>query len=105
MISIKHVILLILFVTSGQVAAVDDGVYLLKRGGTGSTLRFPGGVPAEIDQKLEGHEYLLKISSVTNWNVSVRGTHLSAGWDGWEYGVHVQDTIDKANRQAPAADI
>ncbi len=48
----------------------------------------------------------MPVTNDKRWfTVSVRGTHLSAGWDGWEYGVHVQDTIDKANRQAPAADI
>jgi len=48
--------------------AMEDGVYLLKKGEKGSAIQFPGGYPAQIDRMLRAEEYELDVASVTNWN-------------------------------------
>lgn len=57
-----------MFLNAQSLYALDDGVYLLKEGPRGSSIRFPGGYPAAIDRKLDREEYDIAVVSASNSN-------------------------------------
>lgn len=68
--SIRCVIISALICTAFTTYAneVADGVYLLEDGEKSSSIRYPGGYPARLDNKLEPSQYRIDIRSTDNEN-------------------------------------
>ena len=65
---IERALVLICISAIQALAALDDGIYLLKEGPDKSPVRLPGGAGGGIDRKLDQSEYTVSAVSLVNSN-------------------------------------